>query len=262
MVSSLMMALALLTAPDGDWVSVQPGVEYGRLPFVESPSHGDGVLHVVRIAPEEARLVVYAASAEKTENKTAEDWLSQKGLSVVINAGMYETDFTTHTGHLRIGKHKNNGAWVKDYHSLFVLKPDGQAQLIDRNTPPKHAERYSAVAQNLRLIRAPGKIVWSEQPRRWSEAALAMDDSGRILFLFTRTPLAMHDFNSRLLASDLGIVRAQHLEGGPEASLSIRAKDLVVNLSGSYETGFNENNQSKTQWPLPNVIGVVAAPAD
>jgi hypothetical protein len=73
--------------------------------------------------------------------------------------------------------------------------------------------------------------------------------------------MAMHHFNAFILGLPLGIVRAMHVEGGPEASLSIRAPGLSLDLSGSYETGFNENDDNSGQWPIPNVIGVVAKKA-
>ena len=47
-----------------------------------------------------------------------------------------------------------------------------------------------------------------------------------------------------------------HVEGGPEASLSIHAGGIDLDLNGSYETSFNENDGEKKQWPLPNVLGV------
>ena len=48
---------------------------------------------------------------------------------------------------------------------------------------------------------------------------------------------------------------AQHLEGGPEASLYFKFNDLEIEAMGSYETGFNENDFNHTFWNLPNVIG-------
>ena len=68
------------------------------------------------------------------------------------------------------------------------------------------------------------------------------------------------EFNEKLLALGLGITRAMHVEGGPEASLTIRSAKVNLDLCGSYETGFNENDNNKQQWPIPNVIGVVASP--
>jgi hypothetical protein len=63
-----------------------------------------------------------------------------------------------------------------------------------------------------------------------------------------------------LLGLPLGILRAMHLEGGPEASLTIRAGGVRLHLAGSYETRFNENDKNRTQWRLPNVLGVRRAP--
>ena len=46
-----------------------------------------------------------------------------------------------------------------------------------------------------------------------------------------------------------------YLEGGPEASLSVRAGGVSLDAIGSYETGFNENGDNTRQWELPIVIG-------
>jgi hypothetical protein len=53
-----------------------------------------------------------------------------------------------------------------------------------------------------------------------------------------------------------GIDAAMHVEGGPEASLSIHAGGVNLDLNGSYETDFNENDDERRQWPIPNVLGV------
>ena len=157
---------------------------------------------------------------------------------------------------LRIGTHTNNGKWRNDYKSVFLLGSASKARIEDALALPANAADHDVIMQNLRLIAGPGKNVWSKTDRAWSEAALAMDDQGRILFLFCRTPLSMWAFNQRLLRSGLGITHAQHLEGGPEASLTIRTKRIQLDLSGSYESSFNENDDNALQWRLPNVLVV------
>jgi hypothetical protein len=47
-----------------------------------------------------------------------------------------------------------------------------------------------------------------------------------------------------------------HVEGGPEASLSIHVPGLDLDLAGSYETGFLPDDSNREQWPIPNVLGV------
>ena len=73
------------------------------------------------------------------------------------------------------------------------------AVMIDLDTPDATARLadYGAAVQNLRLIRAPGRGVWGTQERRWSEAAVAMDNQGRIPFIFARHPFAMADLNAK-----------------------------------------------------------------
>jgi len=83
-----------------------------------------------------------------------------------------------------------------------------------------------------------------------------VDNTGRLLFIFCRTPLTMRDFTQWLLSAPIDLVAAMHVEGGPEASLSLHAGGVNLDLNGSYETGFNENEGEKTQWPIPNVLGV------
>ncbi len=90
---------------------------------------------------------------------------------------------------------------------------------------------------------------------------IAQDRAGRILFLFSRTPYEMADLNNRILALPLGITRAMHVEGGPEASLSIHIGGISSDAAGSYETGFRNDDSNTEQWPIPNVLGVHAGPA-
>lgn len=254
------LATSLLVTPVGTlkagWRRLAPGIAYRALKLVQHPEHGDGRLHVVRLEPSRAQLVVRSASALDRKNRTAAQWADDFEDIAVINAGMYETDYSTHTGYLRLGSHINSKVWTPQYKSVFFLREDGRAHIEDIDQQPANLARYAAVVQNLRLIKAPGRNVWAESSRQWSEAALAMDKEGRILFLFTRTPFPMRRLNRILLMSSLGITRAHHLEGGPEASLSIRSKGIRLDLCGSYETGFNEGDDNASQWALPNVIAV------
>lgn len=68
----------------------------------------------------------------------------------------------------------------------------------------------------------------------------------------------MHDLNQKLLAAGIGLVAAQHLEGGPEAQLYVHAGKFELEMFGSYETSFMENDANAKPWPIPNVIGVRA----
>lgn len=67
---------------------------------------------------------------------------------------------------------------------------------LDPAQPPAVASQYRLVVQNLRLIKAPRKNVWGPSHKKWSEAAIATDADGRLLFLFSRRPYTMTGFTS------------------------------------------------------------------
>jgi hypothetical protein len=251
----LLLALLLLVSGDAApaWKTVQPGVEYAVV--------GDG-LHVVRIDPRRAPLRAVMASSGDRKKRTAGQWCRERKLAVAINLGMFRDDNLTNVGHARAPGHVNNPRWSTKYKTALAFGPTQAALpaavMLDIDTPGAMDRQaaYATVIQNLRLIRAPGRGVWAAQDRRWSEAAVAADGSGRVLFLFTRKPYSMQALNAKLLALPLGITAAMHVEGGPEASLSIHAGGVDVDLNGSYESGFNENDDEAAQWPIPNVLGV------
>lgn len=259
----LVGVFAAVTAAPPRWQVLERGVEYATFTLVSKPTAGDGLLHVVRIDPNQVELRAVLASEQQVPLRTAGDWAEGLGLSVAINAGMFQTDYQSNVGYLRNGTHANNRNWSTKYLSVlaFGAKRPGlpSAVLLDLDAPGAREALadYHTVIQNLRLIRGEGQNVWKPGRRQWSEAAIGIDRSGRILFLFSRTPFSMNSLNERLLKLPLEITRAMHVEGGPEASLSIRTKGLSVDLSGSFETGFNETEESRRQWPIPNVVGVV-----
>jgi hypothetical protein len=251
-----LLPLALLLASGNAapaWKQLQAGVEYAVV--------GDG-LHVVRIDPRRAPLQAVMASARDRKKRTAAEWCRERKLAVAINLGMFRDDNLTNVGHARAPGHANNPRWSKKYKTALAFGPTQAdlpaAVMLDIDTPGamERQAAYGTVIQNLRLIRAPGRGVWAKQDKRWSEAAVAADGSGRVLFLFTRRPYSMQELNTKLLALPLGITAAMHVEGGPEASLSIHAGGVDIDLNGSYETGFNENDDEAAQWPIPNVLGV------
>ncbi len=258
-----MLALALLaaiaTAPPAAahertpaFRVIAPGVELAVVDI------GAGeMLHAVRIDPAVAHVVAAAAAAEDGRSRTAGQWAKDKHLSVVINAGMFALeDMSSHEGYFRAGGRVLQPAWKRAYKSVLAVD-DKSATMADCGARCPSFDGAPVVVQNLRLIGA-GKGVWSENGRKWSEAAVAVDGEGRVLFLFSRAPFSMAQWNARVLASGLGVVRAMHMEGGPEASLSIHVPGVDLDLCGSYETGFRESDDNRAQWPIPNVLGVAA----
>jgi len=225
---------------------------------------GDSRITVVRFDPGHWRLVFLGLSNTGEEHAlTARQWCERHGLTAAINAGMFNSDHRTHTGYLCTKDHENNTR-LNTYQSVAAFDPRRAGlppfRIFDLDDPGTSIKTilqdYESVVQNLRLIKRPGKNRWSQQKKMWSEAALGEDESGRILFIFSRSPFTMHDFNNILLSSDIGVVAAQHLEGGPEAQLYLRADSVTLDLFGSYETDFYESDGNKQAWPIPNVLGI------
>lgn len=265
--TAFVVAMALMTlvpsqADELRWRTLQPGVEFAALPAGRMASGAPGELMVVRVDPGHAKLTVALASEQKSSPKTAAEWCESSRLSVAINVGMYQNDHRSNVGYLRHGSHLNNKRW-NEYQAVLALNPDDPAlpalKWIDRDQPNggQPATGYDIAIQNLRLIAREGRNVWSPSKKRWSEAALAIDSSDRLLFLFTRAPWSMHEFNEFVLGLPLDIKGAMHLEGGPEASLSIHAGGIDLDLAGSYESGFQPDDSNVEQWAIPNVLGVL-----
>jgi hypothetical protein len=261
------IAIGLLSAGAAkgiEWKPLLPGVSYAEIATHPPGLDGEGRLHVVRIDPARAELRAVMASEHDGKRRSTRNWCADFGLAVAINLGMYQQDRLSNVGYARNGAHVNNAHWPSSYKSALGFGPKpgvSPAALIvdlDAEGSRERLDGYRTVVQNLRLIKSPGRNVWSKQERRWSEAAIAIDGEGQILFLFSRAPYTMWDFNRMLLSSPLDVKRAMHAEGGPEASLSIHAGGIDLHLSGSFETGFNENDDNPRQWSIPNVVGVKA----
>jgi hypothetical protein len=248
-------------APTRAWTRLAVGVDYGT--FVLDPeAKAPGTLYVVRIEPGRALLALGLASEDKRGKRTAEQWCADLGAVAVINAGMFQADQLRNVGRLVNGTHVNQAAW-NDYRSALVFGPKEAgatpARLFDLDGGHQAADAYRSVVQNLRLIKAPGQNVWKPNGRAWSEAAVAQDSQGRILFLFSRAGYEMATWNRRVLALPLGVGAAMHVEGGPEASLSLCTATPALHLAGSFETGFNANDDNVAQWRIPNVLAVLPA---
>ena len=244
------------------WIELAPGMRYRTFPL-DDGALTRAPLHVVRIDPARVELLALFAGREGVDPMRCAEWCEVRDLELAVNLGMYDTDGQTHVGFARVGDHVASRRWVKSYHSGFAFGPrepelPGAVMLdLEDGDDRAYLERYDAAIQNLRLISSPGVSRWSENPRRWSEAALAQDRSGNLLVLFSSSPCTMGELNARLLALPLDIERAMHLEGGAQASLSIHTPALTLDLAGELVPGVTSEGAS-AQWPLPNVLGVRA----
>ena len=252
------------------WQLLSPGMELNYLAVSRPHVETGATLTVLRIDAHLWELEIMGTSRSgETAGHTAREWCEKHKLTAAINAGMFKTDGKTHVGFMRFREHVNNGR-ANSYQSVAAFDardPDSLApfRIFDLDSPGVTLESvlkdYRSAVQNLRLIKRPGANQWGQQDRMWSEAALGEDSSGRVLFLFSRAPFSMHDLNRQLLSAGIGLVAAQHLEGGPEAQLYVRVGEMQLEWFGSYETSFQETDSNAKPWPVPNVLGVRPRPS-
>lgn len=255
-------------AADSLWIRIDEGLHHAEFTVVPTSSVGDSKIDIIRIDPKLYRVEVKMISETKDYSLTVQEWCRKYDLLAAINAGMFQQDFSTHVGYLRHDGHVNFAKNTTKYLSAAAFNP------VDTTQPPFRIfdldvtsldlvkEQYRTVIQNLRLIKHPGRNTWSQQDKMWSEAALGEDKAGNILFIFSRSPYSMYDLNHILLKLPIDLVAAQHLEGGPEASLYLSRNGYLIERMGSFETKFMPFDTNERFWPLPNVIGIGKKGAD
>ncbi len=113
--------------------------------------------------------------------------------------------------------------------------------------------RHDLVVQSLPILRG-GAPAYPARENHWSELAFGVDDRGHVLVVFSRYPYEMRELGARIAALGIGARDLVHGEGGPEASLVVRAGGIELVRFGSYETGFWDDSNDRP-WPLPGVIG-------
>jgi hypothetical protein len=263
---AMWLTLRLVSNPaPAVWQQIAPGMDIHYITTKSKSIEGDSKITVVRIDPDKWELVFMGISQPGEESlKTAREWCESNKLTAAINAGMFATNYRTHVGYLRFRDHVYCGS-INNYQSILAFDPKEGKEIppfrifdLDANgvTIQSILKDYSSAVQNLRLIKKLGINVWKQQERKWSEAAIGEDDKGRILFIFSRSPFSMHDLNKELLEAGIGIVAVQHLEGGPEAQLYVKSGSFQIDLNGSYEKSYNEDNGNVNSWPIPNIFGI------
>ncbi|MBD3332087.1 hypothetical protein GF356_04505 [candidate division GN15 bacterium] len=243
------------------WQTLTDGLELARF-ALGSGKDNDSAIVILRIDPEHFDMRAYCLSqTDEGDARSAREWCSQHELIAGINAGMFLKDRSTHVGYLKTGSHINNETIVSsDYRSAAAFGPSTDSLPrfriydLDETEIDSIIAAYDLVVQNIRLIKRPRENRWSDQDEKWSEAALAEDRQGNILFVFSRIPMSMYEFNEHLLDLPVDIFAAQHLEGGHEAQLYIRWEGAELELVGQGESGFVKNNT--LAWPIPNILGI------
>jgi len=221
---------------------------------------------VVKIDPDLWEIKSYSITELGMEKGiSAREWADKKGLVAVINAGMYDKDLKTHIGMYVKNNHSNNSIFHSKYKSAAVFNPKSNNQPpfriidLDETNINKIKKEYDTIIQNERLIKRPGENRWKAGSKKWwSEAALAEDKDGNVLFLYTPASFNMYDFNKKLLSLPLNIECAQHLDGGFPAQIFFNYGKTKIEFHSGMEVFHGAEDTPGPGLPLPNIIGISA----
>ncbi len=247
---------------DSRWQKLAPGLELGIFSAPLTSEIGDSKIRVLRIDPQRYQLRLLNASASKNGRPlSAKQWSRQKGLVAAINASMYQEDYKSSVSLMRTKAHVNNPRLSKDMTILAFDRKGADlplVKIIDRQCEDFKIwqKKYSTLVQSIRMISCTGKNVWTQQPQKWSTAAIGIDDRNRVLFIHVGSPYSTHDVIAILKKLPLNITRAMYAEGGPQAQLYINIGEHEHEFVGNYEIELQGNMKKLLSRPVPNVVGI------
>ncbi|MFK7986059.1 MAG: phosphodiester glycosidase family protein [Sandaracinaceae bacterium] len=237
-------------------------VERVRAPIAPEVPVGDRVITIVRVRLDRYRLRILTEEHDGPR-RSVPSWVRELNLAGAINAGMFLPNGRS-VGHMirdgsvvsrrRVGRYRGVVGFGPRRGGLPALTVSGPdcGQTVD-----SLAARYENVLQALPMVNCRGEARrWSTR-KRYSAAGFGVDAAGRAVFMHVRTPYRMSVLDRMLADPSLRIRSMIYMEGGPEASLVVRDGDVRVEELGSYETDFNENDDNRHFWEVPNVIGFV-----
>jgi hypothetical protein len=263
LVCACLAGAAPLRADEGvPWQVLEPGLEYVEVASPIAASEGDSQIRIARIDPTRFTVELLNASASPDgTRRTAREWADQHQLAAAINAGLYQSDYRTSTSLMRSREHVNNPRLSRNNAVLLFDRRESAlppVQLVDRTCRDLDsvADRYAGAVQGIRMISCKRGNVWTQQDKQWSNAAVGVDEAGRLLFIHMRAPLSTHDFAEALLALPIGLRETMYVEGGPEAQLYVRAGGREVEALGSHGSSGFAGLAGAFALPIPNVLGV------
>ncbi len=248
------------------WEEVQKGLDYAEIDAPQKSEIGDSKIRVLRVDMKNFNLKLISAKESKTEAKPVSEWAKDFDFFGAINAGMFKTDYRTHVGYMKNFKHINNPKFRGNYGAFIVFNPKKiykktipPVWIVETDFPKSEPllKKYESAIQVMRLYDSEGNILWKQKDKRWSQAIFGVDKSGRALFIVARSPYSVYDFAAMLKAMPIELVNGVYLDGGPCTTLFVRKKDGDLMISGSFETGFNENDDNMELKKIPNIISVV-----
>lgn len=260
--AAFLLPSATVTAQNSPWEEINEGMHLAEFDSPIKSKTGDSKITILKIDPEIYEFKLLMASEQEGDARSVRQWAEDFQLVAATNAGMYQKDFLASVGYMKSFSHINNPHLNKN-NTVFAFNPKDStakpAQIIDRTCQDFESIKpdYHSFVQSIRMVSCQQENVWAKQPTRWSIASLGADKSGNILFMFSRSPYAVHDFINIVLTLPISLYNAMYLEGGSKAALYFTKGDTRVEKFGNFETAAERESELGNAWPIPNVLGIV-----
>ena len=247
---------------------IEEGLSYQIFNPQKKSDIGTSEILIIKVDPNFYDINLFSSEQYNHGNLTVKQWAKEHDLIISLNAGMFQKeDYLSNVGYMKQFNYINN-PYINSYQSIAAFNPKDSTKKqfkifdiekyngkVNKDKIRDIISNYNSVIQNLRLIKRSAENRWPQQERKWSEVALGEDENGNILLIFSHSPYTMHDFNNILIDLPINVLCAQHLEGGPEASLYLNYGNIELEYAGSYETSFWDNTNLGF-WKIPNIIGI------
>lgn len=262
----LLLMLVLVCAPDRASAQSKStpmkGLVIERIKATERPSAkvGDRIITIVRVDPAHFQFRFLNESHEG-KRRPLPSWVRDHGLIGGINAGMFLPDgrscgYLRQKGVVRSNRSPSKFTGVIGFDPLGGLAPFAVGGNVCPRRLPWFKLHYGSVLQGYRvMVNCRGRAMEWPHTRRFSMAAIGVDQEGQVTLVHVRTPYRPTVLNRMLADPAIGLRGLIYMEGGPEASLFVKAGGETVREIGSWEDGFNPNDDNHEFWDLPNVIG-------
>ena len=240
------------------WENLAPGLDLANLEFL---AEAKIVVTVLRIDPTRYEFSLYSSMWDEGYPRPLSEWADAYDLLAAINACMFMPNGGS-TAYIRRGALQNRSTVADKYSGFFVFGPTEpdlpQAAILDKTVDDWQnlLPRYDVVIQNMRLLGNDGEQLWPENGPLHAVAAIGQDLTGNILFMHCRAAINVHKLVSALLASpSLSLSRAIYVEGGSQASLTLRLPGQVSTWTGRHPADLFFRG-SGIKYPLPHIVGI------
>jgi Phosphodiester glycosidase len=191
--------------------------------------------------------------------RTVKQWCTDFGLLAGVNASMYLPNLRS-TGWMIAEDRVNNGAVNPAFGGIlaFGSRREGIPPFRFFATDCEDSVRarvrrdYRSLVQNYRLLDCEAEGIGWKDPKKYSSAAVGLDERGWIVFLHSGDPCRTTDLGRWLAEAEWGLKAAHFVEGGPDATLYVRWQSGELEVVGSYQSMASTRARE-----VPNVLGLI-----